>query len=126
MHARNIQQRGATSPPASFEHHARMARDGLRSERELRLLDRVFVMTGAARVLVVDDNPENRALAQATLDDEDIACTVVSNGEDALAAFEREKPDCVLLDIRMPGLDGIEVCQRIRALPGGDLSLIHI
>jgi two-component system, sensor histidine kinase and response regulator len=77
-------------------------------------------MVTVERVLVVDDNAENRLLAQATLDDEDIACTVVTNGEDALAAFVREAPDCVLLDIRMPGLDGIEVCQRMRALPGGE------
>ena len=77
-------------------------------------------MVTVERVLVVDDNAENRLLARATLDDEGIACTVVTNGEDALAAFVREVPDCVLLDIRMPGLDGIEVCRRMRALPGGE------
>jgi two-component system sensor histidine kinase/response regulator len=77
-------------------------------------------MVTVERVLVVDDNAENRLLARATLDDEDIACTVVTNGEDALAAFVLEPPDCVLLDIRMPGLDGIEVCRRMRALPGGE------
>ena len=82
------------------------------------------MITGVARVLVVDDNAENRLLAQAMLDDEDIPCTVVSNGEDALVAFEREKPDCVLLDIRMPGLDGIEVCSRIRAMPDGNATAI--
>ena len=74
---------------------------------------------GVGRVLVVDDNAQNRSLAKATLDDENIACTTVANGEDAIAAFTRDAPDCLLLDIRMPGLDGIEVCQRIRALPGG-------
>lgn len=71
-------------------------------------------------VLVVDDNAENRLLVRATLDDESIACTLVTNGEDALVEFLREPPDCVLLDVRMPGLDGIEVCRRMRALPGGD------
>lgn len=81
-------------------------------------------MTWVERVLVVDDIAENRMLAQATLDDENIACTVVSNGEDALLAFQREKPDCVLLDIRMPRLDGIDVCHRIRALPGGAATAI--
>jgi signal transduction histidine kinase len=70
-----------------------------------------------ARVLVVDDNAENRALAQATLEDEDIACVLASNGREALALLDTQALDCILLDIRMPELDGIEVCTRIRARP---------
>src|SRR4029079_2014184 len=73
-----------------------------------------------ARVLVVDDNAENRALAKATLDDEDIPVVLAANGEEAIAAFERAPVDCVLLDIRMPGMDGITVCERLRALPEGE------
>ena len=72
------------------------------------------------RVLVVDDNAENRALAKATLDDEDIPVVLAATGEEAIAAFARDPVDCVLLDIRMPGLDGITVCERLRALPEGD------
>jgi two-component system, sensor histidine kinase and response regulator len=71
------------------------------------------------RVLVVDDNAANRALAQATLEDEGYAVVLAASGEDGLSAFKREPPDCVLLDVRMPGLDGFEVCSRIRALPEG-------
>ncbi|HEY4243234.1 MAG TPA: response regulator [Kofleriaceae bacterium] len=71
-------------------------------------------------VLVVDDNAENRALAQATLEDEDIAVELVTSGVDAIDAFARAQHDCILMDIRMPGLDGIATCERIRALPGGD------
>jgi signal transduction histidine kinase len=71
-------------------------------------------------VLVVDDNAENRALAQATLEDEDIDVVVVRDGESALAAFAAKPIDCILLDIRMPGIDGIATCERIRAQPGGD------
>ncbi|HEY0251879.1 MAG TPA: hybrid sensor histidine kinase/response regulator [Kofleriaceae bacterium] len=71
------------------------------------------------RVLVVDDNVENRMLAQATLDDADIPCSIAADGNEGIAAFEREQPDCVLLDIRMPQPDGVTVCKRIRALPGG-------
>src|SRR5215510_6106401 len=73
-----------------------------------------------AQVLVVDDNAENRALAQAALDDEDVPVVLAATGEEALAAFTRSAPDCILLDIRMPGMDGISVCERIRGLPGGD------
>ncbi len=73
-----------------------------------------------SRVLVVDDNAENRALAAATLGDEGISVTLASSGQEALATFARSQPECVLLDIRMPGMDGIAVCEQLRALPGGE------
>jgi len=71
------------------------------------------------KVLVVDDNAENRALAQATLEDEGYEVVVAATGDDGIRAFEAEQPDCVLLDVRMPGTDGFAVCSRIRGLPGG-------
>jgi signal transduction histidine kinase len=71
------------------------------------------------RVLVVDDNEQNRALAQAALEGEEMSVLLATNGEEGVAIFQREHPDCVLLDVRMPGLDGFGVCERIRALPGG-------
>jgi two-component system, sensor histidine kinase and response regulator len=77
-----------------------------------------------ARVLVVDDNAENRALARAALDDDDVPVVVVSSGAEAIAEFSRAPVDCVLLDIRMPGIDGITVCERLRTLPGGDRAAI--
>jgi two-component system, sensor histidine kinase and response regulator len=86
-----------------------------------------FLMTPdpvIARVLVVDDNAENRALAKATLEDEDVPVELAATGEAAIAAFSRTPADCVLLDIRMPGMDGITVCERLRALPAGDRAAI--
>lgn len=74
---------------------------------------------GVVKVLVVDDNADNRALAKATLDDEGISVALATTGDEALAAFTVERPDCILMDIRMPGLDGVTVCERIRAMPGG-------
>jgi len=71
------------------------------------------------RVLVVDDNEQNRALAQAALEGEEMEVILATGGEEAVMLFEREKPDCVLLDVRMPGLDGFGACERIRALPEG-------
>jgi CheY-like chemotaxis protein len=47
------------------------------------------------------------------------------NGSEALARLtERAAPDLVLLDLGLPGMDGLEVCRRMRALPGGDSLLI--
>lgn len=73
----------------------------------------------APTILVVDDNAPNRQLAQATLEDEGYRVVLASNGEEAVSLFEREAPDCILLDVRMPGVDGPTACERIRALPGG-------
>lgn len=75
--------------------------------------------TSRAKILIVDDNEANRVLAESTLEDEGYRTVLASNGIDAIAAFEREHPDCVLLDVRMPDLDGFAVCERIRALPRG-------
>lgn len=72
-----------------------------------------------SKVLVVDDNAENRALAHATLSDEGHDVVLAATGEDGVRAFEAERPDCVLLDVRMPGTDGFAVCAKIRSLPSG-------
>lgn len=78
-------------------------------------------------VLVVDDNEQNRALAKATLEMEDYMVVLAKSGEEALRAFAERVPDCVLLDVRMPGLDGFETCHRLRALPGGqDVPIIFL
>lgn len=67
-------------------------------------------------VLVVDDNAENRALAAAILVEEGYRVVLAVGGEEGVAAFERERPDCVLLDVRMPGVDGFTACARMRAI----------
>lgn len=73
----------------------------------------------SATILVVDDNEANRALAQSTLEDEGYRVVLASGGAEGIAIFKKARPDCILLDIRMPDLDGFAVCERIRALPGG-------
>lgn len=57
-------------------------------------------------ILVVDDEPDIRATVQAMLEIEGYAVTQAANGADALAAIERDAPDIILLDMRMPVLDG--------------------
>lgn len=72
-----------------------------------------------ALILVADDNAENRAVAKATLEDEDYEVLLAEDGQRAVEAFLARSPDCVLLDIKMPGMDGISACRAIRVLPGG-------
>jgi signal transduction histidine kinase len=78
-------------------------------------------------VLVVDDNAENRALAEAILVEDGHRVELASGGAEGIAAFERERPDCVLLDVRMPGIDGFTACERMRAIEGGaDVPIIFL
>src|SRR5688572_28890061 len=71
------------------------------------------------KILVVDDNAQNRALAQAALEDEGYLVCLAASGQEGISAFTAERPDCVLLDVRMPDTDGFAACARIRELPGG-------
>ncbi|HEX2658092.1 MAG TPA: hybrid sensor histidine kinase/response regulator, partial [Polyangia bacterium] len=58
-------------------------------------------------------------MAQSTLEDEGHEVVLAEDGEKAVALFSRRTPDCVLLDVKMPKMDGVEACRQIRALPGG-------
>src|SRR5262245_14197923 len=75
-----------------------------------------------ARVLVVDDILANVRLLEAKLSAEYFDVVTAMNGTDALESIRRTKPDIVLLDVMMPGIDGIEVCRRIK----GDSQIQHI
>jgi two-component system response regulator MprA len=68
-----------------------------------------------ARVLVVDDDPKILSLLRRGLSFEGYRVTTAEDGPGALAAARDEPPDLVVLDVMMPGLDGLEVCRRLRA-----------
>lgn len=70
-----------------------------------------------ARILVVDDIIANVRLLEAKLSAEYFDVLTAMNGLDALEAVQKSKPDIVLLDVMMPGIDGIEVCKRIKSDP---------
>jgi two-component system response regulator MtrA len=80
--------------------------------------------TPAARVLVVDDDPALAEMLGIVLRGEGFEPAFVSDGDAALGAFRREKPDVVLLDLMLPGTDGIEVCRQIRAESGVPIVML--
>ena len=69
-------------------------------------------------VLVVDDLAQNVRLLEAVLSPKGFRVAAASSGEQALDVLSREHPDVAVLDILMPGMDGYEVCRRIRQDPG--------
>ena len=74
-------------------------------------------MEAQASILVVDDSPENLQVMAAVLK-EQYKVRVAINGERALAlATAPEPPDLILLDVMMPGMDGYEVCSRLKSNP---------
>ncbi len=78
------------------------------------------VATGIDRILVVDDLPDNYVLLQTVLEIEGYSVEVADSGFSALESIASHPPDLVLLDVMMPGMDGIEVTRRLRqnsALP---------
>src|SRR6188474_851044 len=76
----------------------------------------------SARVLVVDDIVTNVKLLEAKLSAEYFDVVTALNGPDALAICERGETDIVLLDVMMPGMNGFDVCRRLK----GEATTAHI
>ena len=69
-------------------------------------------------ILIVEDEPEIAKLIQLTLEKEGFSCQQSRDGLSALQIFQQQQPDLIILDLMLPGLDGLEVCARIRQKPG--------
>jgi response regulator RpfG family c-di-GMP phosphodiesterase len=69
------------------------------------------------RILLVDDDPGLRVLLRTTFEAVDVEVEETDNAASAAAALERARPDVVVLDVRMPGMDGLELCRRIKNNP---------
>ncbi len=78
------------------------------------------------RILVVDDDPTIRGLVRDVLDMEGYAVTTAQDGLAAICALEGDRPDCVILDVMMPGLDGHAVLEHIRSHHGGHLPVVML
>jgi DNA-binding response OmpR family regulator len=77
------------------------------------------------RVLVVDDDPRLLHIVALYLGIEGYDVVIAPDGAAGLAEVERQRPDLIILDIMMPGVDGIEACRRIRADPStADLPVL--
>jgi two-component system cell cycle response regulator DivK len=69
----------------------------------------------SARILHVEDNPANRMIVRDLLEFRGYQVVDVMDGEEALAATERERPDLILMDIQLPRISGLEATRRIKA-----------
>lgn len=70
------------------------------------------------QILIVEDEAEIAQLIQIYLEKEGFSCRVCRDGLTALQIFQEQQPDLIILDLMIPGLDGLEVCARIRQKPG--------
>ena len=69
------------------------------------------------RILVVEDRPDNRQIIRDMLSDTDYEITEAEDGEQALAAVTKQRPDLILMGIQLPIMDGYEVTRQIKADP---------
>lgn len=84
-------------------------------------------MSDSPIVLVVDDVPENLGLLLETFSQSGFCVLVAESGEGAMVQLQHATPDVILLDYRLPGIDGLEVCQRIRSQPSlQDIPIVFL
>jgi two-component system cell cycle response regulator DivK len=106
---------------------------GISDDRNGRLLKGVFIYTSVSvgvsvgvgqggngmskRILVVEDQPDNRQIIRDMLARTDYEITEAENGEQALASIAKQRPDLILMDIQLPIMDGYTATTRIKADP---------
>ena len=79
------------------------------------------------RILVVEDQEDNRQILRDLLTSADYEMTEAENGEEALAAVAKQRPDLILMDIQLPIMDGYEATRRIKADPAlKDIPIIVV
>ncbi len=85
------------------------------------------ISTTTESILLVDDNPTNLQVLFQTLDGVGCKLLIAKNGEMALSIVGKARPDLILLDIMMPGIDGYEVCRQLKSVPAtADIPVIFL
>ena len=77
-----------------------------------------------AKILIVDDEKDIIEFLKYNFDKEGFKVYTASNGNEGMKVAKKEKPDLIILDIMMPGMDGVELCQELRAMPEFEDTLI--
>lgn len=108
-----------TATEGSGENSVKMEPDSQKRPRET-------MFAKPYTVLVVDDTAANRSMMQVFLQKLGYVVTCAVDGQEALDAFARERPDMVLMDLMMPGMDGFEATRRIRNMHNGAWTPIVI
>lgn len=75
-------------------------------------------------VLVIDDEQDIRVLIKYNLEKEGFTVTLAENGSEGIALAKQNIPDLILLDVMMPGMDGIETCERLKDIPELNATMI--
>jgi CheY-like chemotaxis protein len=79
------------------------------------------------KILLVDDTPANIDVLRSMLSEEGYEISIAMTGEKALALVEKSRPDLILLDVMMPGIDGFKTCERLKANPKNkDIPVIFV
>jgi Signal transduction histidine kinase len=112
--AENNQGRGATFAFDLTADRAVMEQEQPSNVSDLADLE----LKSAPHVLIVDDNATNRVVAQALCEMFGCSSELAEDGLEALAAVQEQRFDLILMDIKMPRMDGVQATQAIRALPG--------
>ena len=79
---------------------------------------------GSSLILIADDDPTMRGFLRQSLEAEAFKVIEALDGAQAVSLFTSHRPDLILLDVSMPGMDGFEACAAVRRLPGGDMTPI--
>ncbi len=74
----------------------------------------------AKKILIIEDDPSASRLAGYALEREGYQIVTAANGVDGMRKAQEEQPDLLILDVMLPGLDGFEICHRLRAESGSD------
>ncbi len=93
------------------------------SSRQVTVAGRISARTMTKKILIVDDEPNILILMEQALEkleDEDVELVTASNGQQALDLIKSERPDLVFLDVMMPKMSGLEVCNTVKHELGMD------